>query len=283
MNKVIWMVATLAGCGKKSDDLAGRVQRARDALRQPKPDLMSVRTECALDFAKIDRSQGDGKELVTICEHDLRLAQAKVSIDDAVEWAKSSGHPAPETEQCKNARQELAALDANEPAVKELRTRLESICKVSSGVVAGTPTDKPVENPVKSAEQPMGQPVEKPAPVSDAASTAVTAALPEIEKRAASPDPYRADAKCLLIIDETKTLLASSDATALELGRKADELCNYTVPIRTIQVLKDCKSQEVQAAFMKLVLHNKMADPRVAGTTSAWNKRCPANKLDVPY
>lgn len=115
----------------------------------------------------------------------------------------------------------------------------------------------------------------------EAAIKKVTAELPEIAKLAAD-DPAGADVKCMTMIEDTEALLASTDANARKVGEQADRLCNYTVPLRTLEVVKDCKSQDASTALMNLAFHKKLDIPAVADALSKWNAACPDNKLEVP-
>jgi hypothetical protein len=247
------LTIAIAGCGKKND-VAEYLQSTRAELAKPKPNLGLVRTDCIMaKLDKIDRTQPDAKELIAICEHDYPLAEAKQSIDTSVELTKD---PAllPESSGCKEADLNLDRLDAKDPAVKEVRAKWDAVCKPKRGV----------------AEKPAG---------ADAAVIAVTDALPEIERLVASTDPFAADAKCIVLIEETETLLASTDAKAREVGDKIDRLCNYAVPLRTIEAVKDCSSRDVHSAVMNLGLHKKLEQPAVMQAIAAWNTRCPSNTL----
>lgn len=248
---VVIAVIVIGGCGKKSQGVEGRVERARLALAMR--DRESVRIECALDFERVDRTQGTGKELAAICEHDLPLLSAAISIEDAVWWAKGTGRPVERGDSlCGYAAAQLNKLDETEPAVKAVRFRWNLVCT------------------------PKGTVLEAPAEVQT-----VSEALPEIEKLAASTDPASVDVKCIVLVEEIESLLASTDKKARALGAKTDELCHLTAPLRMLEVGRDCRSAEVQAAFMILALHKKLNDPKVTAAIELWNSACPANKLEA--
>jgi hypothetical protein len=262
MKVALIVLLAVGGCGKKNA-LDENLRHALEELAKPKPNLGLVTADCAVlaGLDQAERTQRPARELVAICEKDLPLAEAKQLIETARELA---GSRAPGGTSCNTADLLLSRLDSYRTVVTEVRAKWDEVCKPKAAVVAEKPAKKPTEAK----------------PSADASIQDVTDLLPEIEKLIAT-DLAMADVRCTTITDDIDALLASADAKTKELGAKADRLCHYTVPLMTIDTVKDCTSQDAQNAFMNLGFHKNLADAKVAATIAAWDKRCPSNKLVV--